>query len=54
METTDNICRVPNPHYTFPKMFRDWDKVRETKDCPYCHGTGKAPGDGATECGFCS
>lgn len=21
--------------------------------CPYCKGTGMAPGDGPTQCGFC-
>lgn len=21
--------------------------------CPHCHGTGMAPGDGPTRCGFC-
>ena len=37
----------------FLQSFRNWDKVRKTKDCLHCHGTGKAPGDGKTECGFC-
>ena len=23
------------------------------RPCPYCHGIGTAPGDGATPCGFC-
>lgn len=35
------------------EMFPDWDDIRDTPDCPHCAGTGIAPGDGATECGFC-
>jgi len=31
----------------------NWDRTYTTADCPYCHGTGRAPGSGATECGFC-
>lgn len=31
----------------------NWDRIRETKDCPHCQGTGIAPGDGRTKCGFC-
>jgi len=23
------------------------------EECPYCLGTGLAPGDGKTKCGFC-
>ncbi len=23
------------------------------EECPYCEGTGLAPGDGRTKCGFC-
>ena len=23
------------------------------EECPYCEGTGLAPGDGKTKCGFC-
>ncbi len=34
-------------------MFHNWDKIKLTKDCLHCHGTGLAPGDGETECGFC-
>lgn len=33
---------------------RGWDDVRPTNECLHCHGTGLAPGDGRTECGFCS
>lgn len=35
------------------ELFPDWDAIRDTPDCPYCAGTGIAPGDGTTECGFC-
>lgn len=34
--------------------FRNWDKIRPTSECRYCLGTGLAPGNGQTECGFCS
>lgn len=37
----------------YSRFLRDWDKTRKTTDCLHCHGTGKAPGDGRTECGFC-
>lgn len=37
----------------FRQMFRDWDKVKKRLDCLHCNGTGIAPGDGRTECGFC-
>lgn len=30
-----------------------WDALRQTENCLHCHGTGIAPGDGKTECGFC-
>lgn len=33
--------------------FRNWDKIRPTSECRHCLGTGVAPGDGNTECGFC-
>lgn len=35
------------------ETLRNWDAPRTTADCPYCHGTGLAPGDGKTKCGFC-
>lgn len=31
----------------------NWDAVRPTSECVHCDGTGVAPGDGSTECGFC-
>lgn len=37
----------------YRQMFRDWDKPRPTSECLHCHGSGIAPGDGETECGFC-
>ncbi len=33
--------------------FRNWDKIRPTSECRHCLGTGRAPSDGTTECGFC-
>lgn len=58
-----NDCRMPFPRHEgnifkralaeVREMFPDWDMVRDTPDCPYCAGTGLAPGDGQTECGFC-
>lgn len=30
-----------------------WDSVRPTECCRHCNGTGRAPGDGRTACGFC-
>lgn len=38
---------------TTDRLFAGWDDVRPTSECPHCHGTGLAPGDGQTECGFC-
>lgn len=35
------------------EQFPDWDAIRDTPNCLHCHGTGIAPGDGRTECGFC-
>lgn len=37
----------------FLRLFADWDKPRNTSECPHCDGTGLAPGDGRTSCGFC-
>ena len=32
----------------------DWLERQDNRhSCPYCFGTGLAPGDGRTECGFC-
>lgn len=38
---------------TLPSIFRDWDAIRPTSECLHCKGSGIAPGDGRTECGFC-
>jgi hypothetical protein len=35
-------------------LFDGWDSVHPTAECLHCHGTGLAPGDGTTECGFCA
>jgi ribosomal protein S27AE len=32
---------------------QNWDRIWPQNQCPHCHGTGLAPGDGRTECGFC-
>lgn len=34
-------------------MLEHWDDVRLTSECLHCRGTGRAPGDGSTSCGFC-
>lgn len=34
-------------------IFKNWDKIVATPDCLHCGGSGEAPGDGRTECGFC-
>ena len=34
-------------------MLEHWDDVRLTSECLHCKGTGRAPGDGDTACGFC-
>ena len=35
-------------------LFEGWDDIRKTADCRHSDGTGKAPGDGKTHCGFCN
>lgn len=35
------------------RIWDNYDEVKPTPKCVYCHGTGLAPGDGVTECGFC-
>lgn len=35
-------------------LFAGWDEIKPTDKCLHCDGTGKAPGDGRTECGFCT
>lgn len=34
-------------------IFKNWDAIRATSRCLHCRGSGVAPGDGRTECGFC-
>jgi hypothetical protein len=34
-------------------IFYRWDAIVPTKDCQHCRGSGIAPSDGNTECGFC-
>lgn len=43
-----------NPDHPLVKAMRGWDRIVPTSECPHCHGTGLAPGDGHTECGFCT
>lgn len=45
--------RTALPPIPTVRTFTDWDAIRPTSDCPFCHGTGIAPGDGRTKCGFC-
>lgn len=35
------------------QFHRDYDKVVPTSKCLHCDGSGIAPSDGYTECGFC-
>lgn len=42
-----------NPTHPLVLAMRGWDDVRPTTECLHCDGTGLAPGDGQTECGFC-
>lgn len=42
-----------NPNHPLVKALRGWDEIRPTAECVHCNGTGLAPGDGTTECGFC-
>lgn len=39
--------------HSLVKAMRGWDDVRPTNECLHCHGSGRAPGDGKTLCGFC-
>ncbi len=42
-----------NPAHPFVLAMKNWDVTKKTSECLHCHGTGLAPGDGRTECGFC-
>lgn len=42
-----------NPRHPLNLAMRGWDEVKLTSECLHCNGSGKAPGDGRTECGFC-
>lgn len=42
-----------NRESEYVKATKNWDVVRSTPECEFCHGSGVAPGDGKTECGFC-
>ncbi len=35
------------------RLFGGWDDIVPTAECLHCGGTGQAPGEGHTECGFC-
>lgn len=41
------------PDHPLVLAMKGWDDVRPTSKCHHCKGSGTAPGDGATECGFC-
>lgn len=42
-----------NPRHPLVLALKGWDEVKPTAECFHCEGTGLAPGDGTTECGFC-
>lgn len=44
-----HMVRLPDGQYDW----EHWDDLKDTTDCRHCGGTGSAPGDGKTECGFC-
>lgn len=50
-EEADRWCE--SYHRPSVPLFDGWDRLRPTSQCRHCHGTGRAPGDGRTECGFC-
>lgn len=52
MRKVDPMTRFSN-EYKQKYGFGGWDDPRPTKECLMCNGTGIAPGDGETECGFC-
>lgn len=37
----------------YGKLLEEWDEPTAKHSCLHCKGTGLAPGDGRTECGFC-
>lgn len=41
------------PDHPLVMAMKGWDKIRPTSECLHCDGSGDAPGDGRTECGFC-
>lgn len=43
-----------NPAHPLVLALKGWDSVKFTDECLHCNFTGKAPGDGLTECGFCT
>lgn len=42
-----------NPDNPFVLAMKGWDAIVPTSECRHCEGTGIAPGDGTTDCGFC-
>lgn len=42
-----------NPDNPFVLAMKNWDAIVPTSECRHCEGTGIAPGDGTTDCGFC-
>lgn len=41
------------PDHSLVLAMMGWDDVKPTSECLHCRGTGRAPGNGRTECGFC-
>lgn len=42
-----------NPRHPLNIALHWSGKPTPTSECLHCDGSGKAPGDGRTECGFC-
>lgn len=43
-----------DPESSIVKAMKGWDDIVPTSACLHCQGTNRAPGDGRTECGFCT